>query len=426
MQRKFENIDTKNEPEMVQVEAPDEPAEKFSKRRWVIMMTNVNVSMYALCFWIQMGVLPYLTKKLGVDAKTFGYLQTTFSVLQLCGGPVYGRFGDLVGARYALVLAFSASATAYGLLAIAQTIPLLFLSRAPSVLMASMQGSQMVITDVTTETDRASSIGRLGIAYGVGMVIGPFIGGLITEHFSEPAAAATACFGSVISIMIVLWTIPYNTKELGGNKPSNEQKSASSESVFDPKKIMSILRIKNVGYLLAIKCVSGIPIGILTAMFSMIMMDFFHLDAKQNGYILSFAGAVSMLVQGFGIGILTKRFSDAVLIKYAIVTIASSYLLLMFSGSIFGFLFALVPMISGGAVMQVIVTSVITKTVPQKDTGAALGLSMATHSLIRSLAPTIGGVLYSWYGLTVFGIIGLTMNGLLSLYLFLYGKQDLT
>ena len=45
----------------------------------------------------------------------------------------------------------------------------------------------------------------------------------------------------------------------------------------------------------------------------------------------------------------------------------------MFSGSIFGFLFALVPMISGGAVMQVIVTSVITKTVPQKDTGAALG-----------------------------------------------------
>ena len=71
--------------------------------------------------------------------------------------------------------------------------------------------------------DRASSIGRLGIAYGVGMVIGPFIGGLITEHFSEPAAAATACFGSVISIMIVLWTIPYNTKELGGNKPSNEQ-----------------------------------------------------------------------------------------------------------------------------------------------------------------------------------------------------------
>ena len=58
MQRKFENIDTKNEPEMVQVEAPGESAEKVSKRRWVIMMTNVNVSMYALCFWIQMGVLP--------------------------------------------------------------------------------------------------------------------------------------------------------------------------------------------------------------------------------------------------------------------------------------------------------------------------------------------------------------------------------
>ena len=70
----------------------------------------------------------------------FGYLQTTFAVVQLCGGPFYGRFGDIFGGKAALLLAFIASSTAYSLLAISDSIPLLFLSRIPSIGMHSMQG----------------------------------------------------------------------------------------------------------------------------------------------------------------------------------------------------------------------------------------------------------------------------------------------
>ena len=43
------------------------------------------VMLYALAFWIQIGVNPWLTKKLGVDTTVYGYLETTFAVLQLCG-----------------------------------------------------------------------------------------------------------------------------------------------------------------------------------------------------------------------------------------------------------------------------------------------------------------------------------------------------
>ena len=46
----------------------------------------------------------YLSKKLGADPVVFGYLQTTFAVVQLCGGPIFGRFGDVFGSRAALVL----------------------------------------------------------------------------------------------------------------------------------------------------------------------------------------------------------------------------------------------------------------------------------------------------------------------------------
>ena len=88
-----------------------------------------------------------MTKKLGVDPVVFGYLQTTFAVVQLCGGPFYGRFGDLFGGKAALLLAFIASSMAYSLLAIANSIPLLFLSRIPSVGMHSMQGKKIILLD---------------------------------------------------------------------------------------------------------------------------------------------------------------------------------------------------------------------------------------------------------------------------------------
>ena len=71
----------------------------------------------------------------------FGYLQTTFAVVQLAGGPLFGRFGDLYGGRAALTLAFMSSALSYGLLGLSWNIPFLFLSRLPSVFMHAMQGT---------------------------------------------------------------------------------------------------------------------------------------------------------------------------------------------------------------------------------------------------------------------------------------------
>ena len=49
---------------------------------------------------------------------------------------------------------------------------------------------------------------------------------------------------------------------------------------------------------------------------------------------------------------------------------------------------------------------------------------MATHSLIRSISPTIGGYLFSYFGFVVFGVTGVVINGPLALYLLIYGKSE--
>ena len=73
----------------------------------------------------------------------FGYLQTTFAIVQLCGGPLFGRFGDVFGSRAALALAFISAAVSYAVLGAATSVPMLFLSRLPSIFMHAMQGMYM-------------------------------------------------------------------------------------------------------------------------------------------------------------------------------------------------------------------------------------------------------------------------------------------
>ena len=219
---------------------------------------------------------------------SFGHLQTVFAIAELVGG-LYGRLGDLFGERTALITAFSSSVLTYLLTGVSYSLPILFLSRIPSVFLHVMQGSQMVVTALSSDKDRAAALARLGFSYGIGMVIGPTIGGLVTTNFGEYAAAFLAAAGSSFSLLLVILYVPNIPKQV---QPDSDQ------SVLNFKKIFSLILLPKAGALLLVKTVCGIPIGIMQSMFSLIAMEQFKLPADQNGMLLSYIGALSMFMQG--------------------------------------------------------------------------------------------------------------------------------
>lgn len=79
----------------------------------------------------------------------------------------------------------------------------------------------------------------------------------------------------------------------------------------------------------------------------------------------------------------------------------------------------MIPMIASGSLLNLVASSSITKCVPDTATGTSIGLSMATHSLIRSMTPTLGGYLYSIFGYPAFGLLGFLMNGTMTLFILL-------
>ena len=179
---KIEHLRLAKEKEIAEREAQETGLLREQKTK-VTYITHINIFLYSACYWIQSGTLPYLTKTLGADPVIFGHLQTVFSVLQLIGGPVYGRIGDLYGERTALLIAFTSSFLTYIMTFLSYSVPILFISRIPSMFLHVMQGSQMVMTGLSTADDRATALARLGFSYGVGMVIGPTLGGQVIVLF---------------------------------------------------------------------------------------------------------------------------------------------------------------------------------------------------------------------------------------------------
>lgn len=91
---------------------------------------------------------------------------------------------------------------------------------------------------------------------------------------------------------------------------------------------------------------------------------------------------------------------------------------------IYQFCIVIIPMVVGGTTLNVITTSAMTKSVAINKTGAVLGLSMATNSLIRTVSPTLGSIMYKNYGWPSFGALGLVVNAAVALFLFLHGKDS--
>ena len=137
----------------------------------------------------------------------------------------------------------------------------------------------MVVTYLSEESDRANVLARLGVSYGIGMVVGPSLGGYVTSNFGEQASSLLAAGGSILSIILVLIFVPSipkqnKTKTIidhsnATNKMVNVNNTESKTGLIkNAKEIMKLFLIPGVGFLLVLKMICGIPIGVLQSMFS--------------------------------------------------------------------------------------------------------------------------------------------------------------
>ncbi|XP_073073424.1 solute carrier family 22 member 18 isoform X6 [Manis javanica] len=354
-------------------------------RPWVIPLTYALVALEFTCLFMRFSILPYLSRRLGLDAVTFGYLQTTFGLLQLLGGPMFGRFADQHGARVAFTLSFLGSSAFYLLLAAACSPALpgmafFWASRLPAVLMHTLPAAQMVIADLSAPKDRPAALARLGLCLGVGAILGSLLGGTLTEACGIQCPAIVALGGNLLGAGLSFTCIPASTKG----------------ACEHPQ--------------------AALP-GLFMAMFPIISVDFLQLQAAQAGYLMSFFGVLQLVVQGLVIGRLSSHFSEGALLRASVLAFSMVGLAMALMSSVFHFCLLMPGLVFSLCALNVVTDSMLTKAVSASDTGTMLGLCASVQPLTQTLGPTLGGFLYHNFGVPIFGHVQLAVNFLTLLVL---------
>ncbi|XP_068427720.1 solute carrier family 22 member 18 isoform X2 [Clinocottus analis] len=359
--------ETTEEPSPGASPPTQETAAEQRRRTKIIFVVYIIVALDVTWMFLQFSVTPFLAKKLGFNTLWFGYLQTTVGVIQLLGGPMFGRFADIFGARAALSLSCSSTVVFFLLLAIAENPAMLFIHKLPTIFMHVMPASQMVVADLSAPEKRAGALSKIGLCFGFGMITGSTLGGHLNTHFGETFTACFGAVGSAFSLLLVLKFIPKTTKSQasGANKDSEKK----SKSIFNVGEITRLLKFPGVKRTFLVKIIAGLPSGIFQVMFSIIALDFFKLTPSQNGYLMAYFGIASMVIQGAVVGRLTARYSDNSLLLLAIGVSSLVGLAQAYMQDVFQFCLTVFPMMFSLSVFNVITDSMLTKSVPSSDTG---------------------------------------------------------
>ncbi len=378
-------------------------------------------------------LLPYYADTLGASPVWVGLLIASNALAQLVASPTIGRLSDRYGRRTLLIWSIVGTVVSFLLLGLVEplgalldgltggalglgtaALVMLFASRILDGLTGgNIALARAYITDVTDEESRARGLGMIGAAFGLGFIVGPAMGGLLsnwapaTSLFAQaglPRYAVPALVAAVLALLnlvgVILWLPESLTPE---RRAQMSQRGA--HSILSIPELWAAMKRPRFGPLLHTTFVHSLAFGLFTANFALYTQNRLGLSDQTTSYILTYVGILVVLVQGLAIGRLTARFDETRLVLGAALLMVPSLLAWAVVGNVPLLLVVLAPLALGGGVLNTVISSLITKSVHRDEVGGALGLSASLESLTRVLAPALGGLLIQGLGAWSLGVV---------------------
>jgi MFS family permease len=123
-----------------------------------------------------------------------------------------------------------------------------------------------------------------------------------------------------------------------------------------------------------------------------------QLAPQATGFVLAYVGLIAAIVQGFAIGKLTARYTEALLLLVSAAAMTFGFFAWGAVASVILLLIVLLPLSIGGGIMNTVLTSVLSKSVEVEEVGGTLGLAGSVESATRVIAPALGGYLLGQFG----------------------------
>lgn len=363
------------------------------------------------------GILPADTS-LAMRGLLVGLLISSYFLAQFFSSPILGGLSDRKGRKkillYTLFIAFIGFLIG-GAGIIYESITLLFLSRLLAGFAAGNYAvAQSVITDVCDEKEKSSSFGLINMAYGFGFIIGPFVGGKLSDPLLSSwfNFATPFWFAALLCLLNLLWLMFWFKETLLVTQKS------SINFFKGIQNLQKAFRIQSLRTIFLMMFFFSFGWGFFCEFAALFLIQRYQFGAAEIGNFYAFMGGLIALHQGLLIRPFVKRFPPAKLLQWGLLLMAISLPVILLIEEV-SYLFWVMPVILFfEALIYPNASAIVSNLSSKENQGERLGIHQSVQSAAIALSPLFSGSLVALYPhlpITV-GSIGALLAGLIYLF----------
>ncbi len=392
-------------------------------RKPSLLVIFLTVFIDLIGFGIVVPLLPVYSKHLvpqcipqpALQGVAIGLIIASFSAMQFFFAPVLGRLSDRHGRRPVLLLSTAGAAVSYALFALsaylavpAAALGLMVASRMFAGLCGgNITVAQAYIADISAPSERSKRMGLIGMAFGLGFIFGPVIGGLALKHMGTAGPGWIAAGLCAANFILAFFVLPESRQPGTAPGPERPHMDQWRHTLSEPK-----IGLLIVVFFLATFCFSSFE-----STLAIMVSDHFHLDIETDekaagttaAVLFVFCGLIGAFVQGGLIGRMVKRMGEPKLIALSLVLTAISLAMLPFitgngpiswgvlwqpAGRGWWFMLAALALLAlGSGLTRPPLFGMLSNLAPANEQGATIGVAQGSGSLARILGPIFASTL---------------------------------
>ena len=363
----------------------------ISNSRSALLFILVTICLDSIGLGIIIPSFPALVSEtahvsLTESSKYFGVVMGSYAFMQFLFSPLVGNLSDRFGRRPILLISVFGLGMDYLVMYFAPSLFWLILGRAISGMFgASFTTAAAYIADISSPEKRAQNFGMIGAAFGIGFVIGPAIGGLLSDFGSRAPFMVAACF-SLINFI-------YGLLVLKESLPSDQRRAFEWKRANPLGALLQMGRFAKMKYLFVVTFLMILTNMSVHSSWNYYTMDKFHWTVKDVGISLAVIGVFFGVVQGGLSGLLVKRLGEKGAATFGFLSLLLMFLILIVLPDNMGWVLYLgmLPYALSGIVDPAI-RSVISRKTAMNEQGELQGV----FTSLMSLGEILGPPLFMW------------------------------
>ncbi len=345
-------------------------------------------------FGIVIPILPFLSPQLGADKVDIALIIVTYAACAGIFGPFWGRLSDRRGRKPVIMICLAGAALSYVMLGLATELWMVFAARGFAGIMAGNFGvASAMMADITTPENRAKGMGLIGAAFGLGIILGPLLGGLLagdSGSFVLPCIVAGGMSLLAIAAAAVFLPESLSRERRDANRAhQNSPERPTTLSILD----QSRSRLFVFQYVVHNACVSS-----LTYMFPLWVGDLLSWGAREVGVVFGIQGFIMVVLQGGAMGLLVRTLGEWRFLRISIAMFLLGTLMAAFAWNMQSMIGSIFLAMSGATLCIPLLNTLITHRTPARYRGRIMGATAAASSWGRVFGPAFTGFNLAWFG----------------------------